>query len=111
MAEPQNRYKQMEFLMICALGADLILFIIYMIAAGGAVIWLKAITAVLTILLSVACLGYMYLTKELTKRRSFWITLAAGAILLCTILSLILNYPSPNPLKVKEAAEVISFII
>lgn len=109
MADQQNRYKKMEFTMTCALGVDLLLFIVYLIAAGTAVIWLKAVTAVLIFLISLACLGYLYLTKEIAKRRSLWITLAAGAIVLCTLLSLILGFPSPNPLK--DAAGVILHLI
>ena len=109
MADQQNRYKQMEFIMTCALGADLLLFIIFLITSGCAVIWLKAVTAVLIFLLSLASLGYLYLTKELMKRRSIWMSLAAAAIIICTLLSLILGFPSPNPLK--DTAAVISSLI
>lgn len=109
MADPQSRYKQMEFMMACALGADLLLFVIFLIAAGGAVIWLKAVTAVLVFLLSLASLGYLYLTKELMKRRSIWMTMTAGVLILCTLLSLILNFPCPNPLK--DTAEAIFYVL
>ena len=108
MIDRQNRYKQMELLLGGVVGADILLFIIYWIAAGSAIIWLKAVSAVLIVLLSLACIGYLYMTKELLKRRSLWIGLAAAAIVVCTLLSLILRFPSPNPLK---AAEIIKTIL
>ena len=98
MADRQNRYKQMELILSGVIGVDLLLFLIYLIAAGSAVIWLKAICAVLVFMISLACIGYLYLTKELFKRRSLWIGLAAAAIVVCTLMSLILHFPCPNPL-------------
>jgi len=92
-----NRYSQMERYMSCALILDLVLFIAYLIAAGNGIIWLKAILFILTIALSLLCLAYLYLTKELLKQRSFWMSVCAGAIAICLLFSLILNFPSPSP--------------
>jgi len=77
---------------------DLVLFIIYLIAAGNGVIWLKATAAVLTILVSLLCLAFLYLNKEIYRQRSLWMSACALAILVCVLFSLILNFPSPNPL-------------
>ena len=107
MAEPQNRYKQMELYVGCALGVDLLFFVIYMIAAGSSVIWLKVVCAVLVFLIGLAVVGYLYLTKELFKRRSQWMVVAAAALILCTLFSLILRFPCPNPLKTPEILELI----
>lgn len=102
MAEKKNRYKQMVWYMTYALVAAAGIFLLYLLFAGFGIIWLKAITAILAILISGCCLAFLYLTRELLKRRSLWMTAAAGAILLCTLMSLILNFPSPNTYKIPE---------
>lgn len=97
MTKRVNRYKQMERYMTMALLADACVFVLYLIGAGMGTLWLKVLTAIVAIVLSGLCLGFLYLTKELLRRRSLWMTTAAAAILLCTLLSLILNFPSPSP--------------
>ena len=97
MARKNNRYKEMERYMTCALIADLFLFIIYLIAAGNGVIWLKVIVSIFAFLLSLGCLGFLYLTRELMRRRSLWMTAAAASIFICIFFSLILNFPAPAP--------------
>ena len=99
MANRSSRYKEMEFYVTCTLLVNLILFIIYLIAAGNGIIWLKATAAVLTILVSLLCLAFLYLNKEIYRQRSLWMSTGALAILLCVVFSLILNFPSPNPLN------------
>lgn len=93
------RYKQMEQYMTYALFADAVLFILFLIFAGLGIIWLKVITAILCILLSGACLALLYLSKELLKQRSLWMSTAAAAIIVCLLFSLILNFPCPNIYK------------
>ena len=95
MGKKNTRYTQMQQYMTYAILANVGLFVLYLIFAGFGVIWMKAIMAILSILLSLACLGFLYLCQELFRRRSQWMTLSAAALLLCTLVSLILNYPSP----------------
>ena len=90
MRQP-NRYKEMERYMTYALLADLFLFILYLCFAS--IIWLKVILSILIIILSGGSLAYLYITKELLKQRSLWMTAAAGSILICLLFSLILNFP------------------
>ena len=97
MAENNNRYNQMQKMITAVLGGSLLFYIIYLIAAGCGVIWLKALSAIITILSSGLSLGFLYLSQELLRRRSLWISTAFAAILLCTLSSLILNFPSPRP--------------
>ncbi len=99
MAAKQSRYKSMERMMTYGLCADAALFILYMIFAGMGIIWLKVILAIFSLLISAAILTLLYLSRELTTRRSQWITAGAAALALCLLLSLILNFPSPNPYK------------
>lgn len=97
MKKKNNRYQQMARNMTYTLLTDLLLFIVFLIAAGTGTIWLKVVTAILAILISSLCLGFLYLSKELLRQRSLWMTAAAAAILICTIFSLIVNFPSPSP--------------
>ena len=102
MENQKSRLQKMQLYMCGALALDLFLFIIYLIAAGNGIIWLKIIIAILAILLSVLCLGFLYLSKELLRPRSFWMSVMAASIAICLLFSLILNFPSPNPYSVYE---------
>ena len=95
MGNKNNRYTQMQQMMTIAILANAGLFLLYLIFAGFGVIWMKAITAILTILLSGCCLGFLYLCQELLKKRSLLMSASAAALFVCTLVSLILNYPSP----------------
>lgn len=102
MSNNRERYRQMEKYMTIALLADAVLFTLFLLFAGLGIVWLKVLTAAIAIVLSLLCLAYLFITKELTKRRSLWMSVSAGAVLVCIIASLILNYPSVSPLKDKE---------
>jgi len=99
MADNKTRYKKMEFMMTCALGADALFFVLYLLFAGLGIVWLKVVLAILAILLSGACLYFLYITHELLHQRSLWMSASAAAIALCILVSLVLNFPSPNPYK------------
>ena len=70
MEKRRNRYKEMERYLTYALLADAGLFV-----------------------------AYLYMTGELLKLRSRWLSVGFGAIALVIFVSLLLNYPSPDPLK------------
>ena len=97
MAERKISYKQLEFYLTIAVIANAALFFIYMICAGTGVTWAKVLLAILCLVLSVGTLAVLYLKKELLRPRSLWMTLAAGAVLLLLLFSLVLNFPSPRP--------------
>ena len=96
MARKNNRYHIMEQYISLALIGDAVLFIAYLIVAAFGIVWAKVLLAVLALLLSAAIIGYLYLTKELLRPRSLWMTTAAAAVLVCTVFSLILNFPRPK---------------
>ena len=105
MANNSNRYKLMERYMTYALCGDTAIFIFYLIAAGNGIVWLKVILALIGLGLSGLLLWILYSSKELLKQRSLWITAGAGAIAVCILFSLLLNFPSPNKYKQeKESA-------
>lgn len=93
MAQKRNRYKEMERMMTTALIANAILFVLYLIFAAAGILWLKAVIAIITILLPLACLVLLYMAQELLRQRSLWMTTGFLAILLCTVASLILAFP------------------
>ena len=99
------RYKEMERYLTYALCADAAIFVLYLLFVGLGVVWLKATLAIIALILSGLMLGYLYMTQELLKRRSLWISTGAAAIALCLIFSLILNFPSPNKYKPAETEE------
>lgn len=97
MAVRNNRYLHMRKIMSYVLLGELVVFVIYLLSAGFGIIWLKATTSIIAILTSVLSLAYLYLTKEIFKKRSLWMTAAAGAVLFCVLYSLVLNFPCPAP--------------
>ena len=93
--ETSNRYKDLEKLMTTLLIASAVDFVLFLIFAGTGVIWLKVITAIFAIIMPVLCLALLYMSKELLKQRSLWMTMGFVGVFLCTVVSLIANYPSP----------------
>lgn len=97
MKKHNNRYTEMERYITIALAVSALLFIIFLIASGSGIIWLKVISAILAIFAPCLCLYILYSTKELLRERSLWMSVAAVSIIICILFSLILNYPSPTP--------------
>ena len=97
MAASKSRYAQMRQYMSFVLIGDFAIFVMYLIAAGNGNVWLQVLSAIIALLASVLCIGYLYLTREIFKKRSLWMTLAAGAIIFCILYSLVLNFPAPAP--------------
>lgn len=94
MDNNKNRYKELEKYMTIILIALAVLFLVYLIAAGTGIIWLKVLTAIIDIFVGLLCLAYLYITKLIFAPRSLWMTFAAGSVVICTLFSLILNFPS-----------------
>ena len=100
----RKRYKDIERFLTMVLLADAAVFVLYMIFAGIGLTFLKVVCTILCILASVACLGLLYMTGEMKKARSRWLVLGFGCIVVCLLVSLLLNYPSPA----QVAAEAIT---
>lgn len=90
-----SRYKAMETVITAALCLDAVIFLAYLIFAGCGLVALKITAVVLCVLISGAVLYLLYTTRELLRKRSIWMTLGAACIVLCILVSLILNFPSP----------------
>lgn len=89
----RNRYQDLSRLMTIALIIAAVFFVLYLIFAGVGIIWAKVLTAILAILVPVLCLGFLYMSQELLKQRSLWLTTGFGGILICTVVSLLTNFP------------------
>lgn len=95
MNDNQSSYRFFEQMMTILLFVAVGFFILYLVTAGiGAVAW-KIIFAVLIFLLSGVCLFTLYTSQELLKSRSLWLTAAFCSLVLCTLVSLLCNYPAP----------------
>ncbi len=95
MARNNKRYRIMEQYMTCGLIADAGLFGLYLLCAGLGVIWLKVLLSIAIIGISGLCLGFLYLSKEILRPRSLWMSTAAAAIFVCLVVSLLTNFPCP----------------
>ena len=95
MDKNRARFKQMEMIMTVVLCVDAAIFLAYLIFAGLGITGLKIVTTILCFLISGAVLYFLYTTRELLRKRSIWMTLAAGCIILCVLVSLILRFPAP----------------
>ncbi len=89
----KDHFQELEHMLTIFVIADLVLFIAYLIFAGTNVLIGKILCAVLALVVAVYGLWVLFNTKELSKQRSLWITCSFGAIALCTIVSLICQYP------------------
>ena len=90
------RYKKMESAITTALCVDAAVFLAYMIFAGSGMVGMKIATAILCFLISGGILYFLFMTRELLRRRSFWMTVAAACIIVCLLFSLILKFPAPK---------------
>ena len=91
----RKRYKELEQMMTRILIADVVIFALFALFAGLGVVAMKVICAIVTIIVSALCLAFLYMTGELQKRRSLWMVVGFAGILVCLLVSLICNFPSP----------------
>ena len=91
------RYKQVDQLLTRVIIADAAAYLLYLIFAALGLVVMKFIIAIIAVTVSALCLAWLYTLGEFKKARSRWLVMGFGAIILCILVSLILNYPSPAP--------------
>ena len=91
----RNRYREMENLMTKILLGDALIFVLYLVCAGKGWAVLKVITAIISTVGSLLCLGWLYITGEFPRRRSLWMITGFIGIVACVLFSLLLGYPCP----------------
>ncbi len=90
---PQNNYKDLDRYMTYILIGTGILFSLYLLFALLGVIWLKVVLSILIFLVCAGVLAVLYLSGEIGKIRSRWMTLGAACTALCLLVSLITSCP------------------
>ena len=95
----RNSYREFESLMTKVILVDAAVFIGYMIFARLDIAALKVITAIIAISGSLLSLAWLFLTGELTRRRSLWMVTGFVCIVLCIVVSLLLGYPCPSVIR------------
>ena len=95
----RNSYREFESLMTKVILVDAALFVVYLIFAWLDISAMKVISAIITIAGSLLSLAWLFLTGELTRRRSFWMVTGFVCILLCIVVSLLLGYPCPSAVR------------
>ena len=95
MDRRKARFKRMESFITLALCADVVVFLAYLILAGKGIIAWKIVTAIACAGIAGVVLYQLFMSRELLRRRSIWMTLAAACLILCVLLSLVLKFPSP----------------
>ena len=93
----RSRYREMESLMTKIILGEALVFVLYLVCAGLGLTVLKVISAIVAILGSLLCLGWLIITGEFPRRRSLWMVTGFIAIVLCVLVSLLLGYPGPAP--------------
>ena len=93
----RSRHREMESLMTKIILGEALVFVLYLVCAGLGWTVLKVISAIIAILGSLLCLGWLIMTGELPRRRSLWMVTGFIAIVLCVLVSLLLGYPGPAP--------------
>lgn len=91
----RNKFRELERSLTMVIFADLVLFALTLAAGGAGIGWLKVIVGILTVLISGLGCTFLVLINEHRRRRSWWMLSAFGAMLLCTLVSLITRYPGP----------------
>ena len=95
MAENRSRFRAWERFMTIILFTALALFAIYLLSAGFGWLAVKNICSVLCIILCGFGLWNLYSALEMFKPRSLWLTYGFAGLALCTIVSLLCNFPRP----------------
>lgn len=93
----RSRYREMESLMTKIILGEALVFVLYLVCAGLGWTVLKVISAIIAILGSLLCLGWLIITGEFPRRRSLWMVTGFIGIVLCVLVSLLLGYPGPAP--------------
>lgn len=91
----RNRYREMESLMTKVIIVDAIVFALFLLCASKGWVVFKVITAIISIVGSLLALCWLYITGEFPRRRSLWMVTGFIGILLCILVSLLLNFPAP----------------
>ena len=95
----RNSYREFESLMTKVILVDAAVFIGYLIFARLDIAALKVITAIISIAGSLLSLAWLFLTGELTRRRSLWMATGVVCMVVGIVVALLLGYPCPSVIR------------
>ena len=104
----RKRYKDLEKILTRVLIGDAAVFVLYLLFAGLGITAMKVVTLIIAIVTCGLSLAFLYMCGEFQKRRSRWLVLGFACIIICMLVSLILNYPSPAPDALGAAADAVA---
>ncbi len=107
----RNRYRELESMMMKIFAGDAAVFLLYIIFAGRGWNVVKIIAAVVVLLISIFALVWLFMVKEMFRRRSLWMVTGFGAILICLLVSLVLKYPCPPVVSGASNAPQTTFVL
>lgn len=90
---PHNDYKDLDRYMTYTLIATAVAFFLYLLFAILGILWLKVVLSILIFLVCAGVLAVLFLSGEIQKLRSRWMTLGAACTALCLLVSLITGCP------------------
>ena len=70
-------------------------FILFLFFAWKGIVVPKLIFGIVSMVVSALSVGWLYITGEFSHRRSLWMITTFICIIVCTLVSLIFNYPCP----------------
>ena len=91
----RNAFRKLEQMLTRVILGALAVFLLMLVAAANGIGWLKWLLAVPVILVSGLGGALLILKQEHKRRRSWWMLSAFGSMFLCTLVSLITNFPRP----------------
>ena len=96
MPQKKTRFRDFERFITLCLAIATVLFIAFLSAAGAGNVGLKIFLAILAVVDCGYCLWLLYQKRELLRRRSLWMSVWAACLIICILVSVVLNFPSPN---------------
>ena len=95
----RNRYRHMEIIMTRIILGVLAAFILYLVfswrALNPPMVVLKLVFGIGDMVVCALSLGWLYITGEFKHRRSLWMITTFICVIICIVVSLILNFPCP----------------
>ena len=88
-----KRFQALERMLTMVMFGSLACFVLYLVFAGLGIGWMKYLTAAAVFGLSGFLLYVLISAREATKQRSLWLTFAAGGMILCVLVSLLVRFP------------------
>jgi len=91
----KNAFRKFESLMTRVILGNLVLFLLMLTVSAIGIGWLKWILALTILLLSGLSITVLVLKQEHRRLRSRWLLASFLGFLACTLVSLIVGFPTP----------------